>query len=1150
MSSVPERDMPLLRWYARLHLLVAVVIVLSIGLIGASLYLVERQFLTKTGEQLTVLASEIAEQLDHVLFERYGDIQIAAKVLAPIMRDQAGLDRYLRLLEEQYVQYRWLAVTDENGRIVAATNPTDVGSNRSEEVWFRLVKDTRATHLKSVADSELALGGLTVGFSAPIVGAKGEWLGVVTARIGLDQLEDVFVRPLVALQSQMAGTAGSVEWQLLNRDGALLADSMLREGGETNLRTLGLPSSRLSVEGEPGFVEETHVRRGVPVVTGYARMNGYADFPGFGWSVLVRVDRDEVVVPIRRTLGWFGLMGLAIVGPTIVFVLWITRRLRVEWMTSHRRGEWLKTVLTGMGDGVVATDPQRRVAFMNSVAEELTGWSMDRAVGQDVDDIIVVRHEETKETLQSSVGYVVQEGKPLTRSVPLVMASKGGTECPVEERAAPVYATDGTVSGAVLVYRNLTPAKEQKRFEQALKESELRFQSLVRSAPDAIIVADRQGLIRSWNDAASRLFGYDEREVLGQSVMMLMPVRYRETHHVRYQQAVERGMAWPSRRLTDIYGLRQDGTEFPSECSLAMIWESGEERFVCSVIHDMTDRKRVEQRMRAEHAIAKVLAEVSSVNTAVAGVLKVVCETLGWDLGMLWRVDRRAQVLRFGESWSMPDVTAEQFETASRTRIFAFGVGLPGRVWKDSRAVWVSNVQIDENFPRLPVAERDGISGAIGFPIVAGKSVIGVMEFFSRQVRQPDEELLAMMAAIGRQIGLFLDRAQIEEQFYQAQKMDAVGKLAGGIAHDFNNLLTVISGNAELLVTHHPLDKSAVEHVEEIKSGAKRAAALTRQLLAFSRRQMLDVKTVRLNDIVTNMEAMLRRLIGAHIQFMTVLGPDAGWVRVDTGQVEQVILNLVVNARDAMERGGILTIETANVELDEEYTRQHGGIAPGSYVMLAVSDTGHGMTPDVQAHIFEPFFTTKPVGKGTGLGLASVYGIIEQSKGSIGLFSEQGRGTTFKIYLPRVVEREVQKVVQPAVLPVLGWETILLVEDEEGVGRFATRILSLEGYSVLNAEDGEAALELCARYAGPIHLLLTDVVMSRMSGLQLAERLKVLHPETTVLYMSGYADDAIVHHGEVDPDTPFLQKPFTPEALRSKVRETLGRTDSGGPSQG
>jgi CheY-like chemotaxis protein len=260
---------------------------------------------------------------------------------------------------------------------------------------------------------------------------------------------------------------------------------------------------------------------------------------------------------------------------------------------------------------------------------------------------------------------------------------------------------------------------------------------------------------------------------------------------------------------------------------------------------------------------------------------------------------------------------------------------------------------------------------------------------------------------------------------------------------------------------------------------------------------------------------------------------------VDIGQFEQVLVNLVVNARDAMETGGTLTIETANIDLDEDYARQHEGVTPGPYVMVAVSDTGHGMTPEVKAHIFEPFFTTKPVGKGTGLGLATVYGVVNQSKGHIWLYSEPGRGTTFKIYLPRVDGPELQGPAVQKADSVSGSETILLVEDEESVRQLARQILAIEGYTVLAAENGEAALALCARYEGPIHLLVTDVVMPRMSGRRLADQLAISRPETKVLYTSGYTDNAIGHQGEVEPGTPFLQKPFTPTTLRSKVREVL-----------
>jgi PAS domain S-box-containing protein len=1126
------------RSYTRLPYLIAATVVGVVCVFGAALYAVDRYLVARTGEALAVIAAEIADQLDHTLFERYGDINVAARVLAPSMHDPVAVDRYIHLIEEAYSQYRWIGVTDAQGRILAATNPSDVGEDRSQETWFRFVRDREAVHLKGVSEPELARGGLTVGFSAPIFGAEGAFLGVVTTRIGLDQLEDVFIRPVIPFQSQLSGLNGLIEWQLLDREGALLADSMLRDGGKTNLKALGLSSAIASVEGTSGYVEERHLRRGVEVVTGYAGTHGYAEFPGFGWSVLVRIDRAEILAPIQSALWKLGMAGVVIVGPVLALLVWAVRRLRVEWATACEREEWLSAVLTGIGDGVIATDTRRRVTFMNPVAIGLTGWSLEEAAGRDLNDVLAICHETTREPVQSPADELLREGRAMGAGRPLILIAKDGTERPIvfADSGASVLAADGTVAGAVLVLRDISALKERERFETALKESDLRFRSLVRSAPDAIVVADQRGDIQSWNHAASSMFGYAEDEVVGRSIQMLMPERYREHHRRGYERVGAMRESQVIGRLMEVHGLRKGGAEFPLECALAT-WQAGEEVFVCGILRDVTDRKRVEQRMRAEHAIAKILAETPSAQKAMPEILKTVCETLGWDLGILWQVDRRANVLQFVESCSVS--AAASFEAMSRTKTFMPGVGLPGRVWAENAPAWISNVQGDANFPRLACAREAGLAGAIGFPIVSGKTVKGVMEFFSHQICPPDDELLAMMAAIGRQIGLFLDRSQLEEQFHQAQKMDAVGKLAGGIAHDFNNLLTVILCSAQLVLHRRSCDPFTAERVEEIETTAQRAASLTHQLLAFSRRQMLEVKVIDLNSMVVNMDAMLSRLIGEHIQLDTVLSSKAGKVRVDIGQFEQVLVNLVVNARDAMEAGGTLIIETANVDLDEDYARQHEGVTPGPYVMMAVSDTGHGMTPEVQAHIFEPFFTTKPVGKGTGLGLATVYGIVNQSKGSIWLYSEPGRGTTFKIYLPRVDGPELQEPVVPKAASLSGSETILLVEDEESVRQLARQILTMEGYTVVAAENGEAALALCERYEGLIHLLVTDVVMPRMSGRRLADQLAILRPETKVLYTSGYTDNAIVHQGEVDPGTPFLQKPFTPTTLRSKVREVL-----------
>ena len=386
------------------------------------------------------------------------------------------------------------------------------------------------------------------------------------------------------------------------------------------------------------------------------------------------------------------------------------------------------------------------------------------------------------------------------------------------------------------------------------------------------------------------------------------------------------------------------------------------------------------------------------------------------------------------------------------------------------------------------------------------------------------------------------EKAALQEQLRQSQKMEAVGQLAGGIAHDFNNLLTIVKGYSQLTLFELQEDSPLRSNVAEIEKAANRAADLTRQLLAFSRRQILEIKVLDLNTRLKDLNKMLRRIIGEDIELITHPGSDLGKVKADPGQIEQVVINLAVNARDAMPTGGKLTIETSNVELDEAYALTHIAVIPGCYVMVSVSDTGVGMTPEVRDHVFDPFFTTKEIGKGTGLGLSMVYGIVKQSGGNIWVYSEPGKGTTFKIYFPQAdepLERLGEKTGGKELL--LGGETILVVEDEKEVRKLAFRILERQGYKILAATSGEDALSVHKEHKEPIHLLLTDVVMPGMSGRTLAESLVSVHPEIKVLYMSGYTDNAIAHHGILDPGTNYIQKPFTVEGLTAKVREVLDK---------
>ncbi len=385
------------------------------------------------------------------------------------------------------------------------------------------------------------------------------------------------------------------------------------------------------------------------------------------------------------------------------------------------------------------------------------------------------------------------------------------------------------------------------------------------------------------------------------------------------------------------------------------------------------------------------------------------------------------------------------------------------------------------------------------------------------------------------------ERRALEQQLRQAQKMEAVGRLAGGIAHDFNNLLMVISGYSEFLLGQIGDDPAMRGHAQEIANAAARATSLTRQLLAFSRKQMLDPKIVDLNSVVAENVKMLTRVIGEDIDLVMVPGPDIGAVKADPGQIEQVIMNLAVNARDAMPHGGKLTIETANVTLDANYARFHSPVKPGDYVMLAISDSGVGMDADTQAHIFEPFYTTKGL-KGTGLGLSTVYGIVKQSEGYIWLYSEAGKGTSFKIYLPRFSATGEIPALQPALAqePTSpGHETILLVEDEENLRRLARQSLENQGYRVIDAPDGATAIQISQAHKGPIHLLLTDVIMPGMNGRELADKVAPTRPDMKVLYMSGYTENHIGHNGTLDEGITLLQKPFTLPALKAKVREML-----------
>ena len=450
-------------------------------------------------------------------------------------------------------------------------------------------------------------------------------------------------------------------------------------------------------------------------------------------------------------------------------------------------------------------------------------------------------------------------------------------------------------------------------------------------------------------------------------------------------------------------------------------------------------------------------------------------------------------------------------------------------------AMRITDIRAEENVPRLLAAvERESprVAPAVGRHRVKDGGTIEVEVAAHDLMYDGHHAVLSVLVDVTH-------RKQLEERLMQSQKMEAVGMLAGGIAHDFNNLLTIITGYSQLLLTSLPEDDRNRSSVEQIIKAGERAAALTRQLLAFSRRQVMQPKVLDLNTLVGGMAVMLRRLIGEDIELHLALGKDLGRVHADPGQIEQVIMNLVVNARDAMPKGGVLTIETNNIDLTRDDTSARPAVKPGPYVMLAVSDNGIGMDEATRARLFEPFFTTKGQGHGTGLGLSTVFGIMRQSGGNIDVYSEPRNGTSVKVFLPRVDQPATTEPAQPAAAAARGSETILLVEDEEMVRKLVLETLQMEGYHLLEASGPEQARQIVGRHSGPIDLMITDVVMPKESGRELAEKLLRRRPQMKVLYMSGYTDNAVVNSGVLGSEMNFLQKPFTPTALTRKVREVL-----------
>jgi two-component system cell cycle sensor histidine kinase/response regulator CckA len=740
-------------------------------------------------------------------------------------------------------------------------------------------------------------------------------------------------------------------------------------------------------------------------------------------------------------------------------------------------------------------DAEGRITNVNRTDLEMLGYTREELIGQPIWKLNV-NEEAVREQVMAKLAGTLPPGKELERTY----KRKNETIFPVLIEDRLIVDENGRIKGIRCTIQDIT---ERKRAEETLQTERRRFQILSEYAPFGMVMIDRDGTFRYINPKFKELFGYDLKDTPNGKMWFRKAFpdpTYR--HNVISAWINDSKIFAPGEKRPRVFTATcKDGTEkIVSLISVQL--ETGEYLMTCE---DITEHMHFDEALRESEERYRTLFEGSRDAVYITTWEGRFVDFNQGFLDLFGYTREELMVLQAQDSYVHPaDRYRFQKEIEKKGFVRDYEVKLRKQNGKEMDCL-------------LNASVRRGSDGTIlGYQ--------GIIRDITERKRA-EQEMKAL-----------------EEQLRQSQKMEAIGRLAGGIAHDFNNILTIIQGYCQLSLCELKGDHPLRENIEGIKKSTDRAAALIRKILAFSRRQVMEMRVLDLNTLLMDLDKLLRRIIGEDIELVTVLAEDLGRVKVDPGQIEQVILNLAVNAKDAMPNGGKLTIETANAELDEVYARSHVSVAPGHHVMLSVSDTGVGMSPEVKERIFEPFYTTKEKEKGTGLGLSTVYGIVKQSGGNIWVYSEPGQGTTFKIYLPTAEatsEEITEKVVKEE--PPRGGETILVVEDEEEVRKLAVQFLQKQGYKVLEATQGMEALLICEQHKESIHLLVTDVVMPGMSGRELSERLTSLRPEIKILYMSGHTNSAIFHHGVLEPGVILLQKPFTLEALARKVREVLDK---------
>jgi len=748
--------------------------------------------------------------------------------------------------------------------------------------------------------------------------------------------------------------------------------------------------------------------------------------------------------------------------------------------------------LDAAANGVVITDREGTIEWVNPAFTRLTGYAAAEAVGRNPRFLNSGRQNAA---FYRDMWDALAAGR--TWRGELVNRRKDGALYPEEMHVTPVRDGTGQITHFIAIKEDVS---ERNAALASLRYSEGRFRAVADSASDAIIVADGEGRIVYWNRAAVEGFGYDAHALHELRFTDLIPDA---AHVVAFAQTADTGEMPSDGPVSELMARRRDGTTFPVELAVSRSWKQDDRRFFSAVVRDITERRLAEAALRESEARFRGTFEQAAV-----GIAHLDLE------GRYLRVNRRLADLL---GYTVDELLTMRFQDVTVPDDLAGSVALRDELAAGTR----ETAQLEKRYIR-----KDGRQLWVMLTVSAARDADGVVRHLITVVEDVTEQ------------------RQLRGQLHQAQKMEAVGRLAGGVAHDFNNLLTIIRGESELALEDLPEPTPLRESLVEIKKASDRAAVLTGRLLAFSRKQMVEKRVLGLNALVADAEKMLRRLLEASIHIELDLAAEDDRVEADPSQLEQVLMNLVVNARDAMPHGGTLTVSTGSVELDEDYVAAHPGATAGPHVLLTVSDTGSGMDDEVKQHLFEPFFTTKPRGQGTGLGLATCFGIVKQSGGYLGVYSEPGIGTTMKVYLPRTSATPAAEVEPAARRGPDGHETVLVVEDEEPVRRIARRLLTQHGYTVLEAKSAEDGLELLATVSEHVHLLLSDVVLPGLGGREFAARAQDLRPDLRVLFMTGYTDDTHLRRLLEDQRVAVIHKPFHRNTLLEKVRQVLDQADA------